>query len=78
MAAAKSAITQAMGALTKELKATPRPVDRDATEVREAVTAAVRGASAKVPADTPPDYGRMSNYDFNKSVREKYGFDPGP
>lgn len=51
--------------------------DRTATEDREAVTAAVRGASTKAPAEAPPNYTRASNSDFRKDVQTKYGFDPG-
>lgn len=51
--------------------------DRSATEDREAVTAAVRGASTKAPAEAPPNYASSSNADFRKDVRAKYGFDPG-
>jgi hypothetical protein len=51
--------------------------DRAATEDREAVTAAVRGASTKAPADPPPNYANSSNTDFRKDVQAKYGFDPG-
>jgi hypothetical protein len=52
-------------------------VDPVATDDREAVAAAVRGASTKVTAEPPPSFGNMSNSEFRKSVREKYGFDPG-
>jgi hypothetical protein len=53
------------------------PVDPVATDDRDAVAAAVRGASTKVTAEPPPSFGHMSNSEFRKSVREKYGFDPG-
>ncbi len=53
------------------------PVDEVATGDREAVAAAVRGASTKVTAEPAPSFGHMSNSEFRKSVREKYGFDPG-
>ncbi len=52
-------------------------VDSVATEDRDAVAAAVRGASTKVTAEPPPSFGHMSNSEFRKNVREKYGFDPG-
>lgn len=51
--------------------------DRNVTEDREAVTAAIRGASTKAPEDTPPNFSRMSNAEARKEIREKYGFDPG-
>jgi hypothetical protein len=52
-------------------------VDTVATEDREAVTAAVRGASTKVTPEPAPNFGNMSNSEFRKTVRDKYGFDPG-
>lgn len=52
-------------------------VDQGATEDREAVAAAVRGASTKVTAEPPPRFGAMSNSEFRKNVRDQYGFDPG-
>lgn len=52
--------------------------DRAATEDREAVAAAVRGAaSTRAPTEAPPNYARSSNAEFRNEVREKYGFDPG-
>src|SRR5262249_31628175 len=50
--------------------------DPEATADREAVTAAVRGASAKVPEGKTPAYGRMSDDDFRKSVGDQFGFTP--
>ncbi len=42
-------------------------IDRGATEDREAVTAAVRGSSGRVPeGPAAPDYSRMSDADFAK------------
>ena len=51
--------------------------DRQATDDREAVAAAVRGASTKVSAEPAPKFGSQSNAEFRKSVKEQYGFDPG-
>lgn len=51
--------------------------DRNATEDREAVTAAVRGASTKAPETPPANYGGMSNAEYREKVRQDYGFDPG-
>lgn len=51
--------------------------DKNATEDREAVTAAVRGASTKAPEGKAPKFGELSNSEFSKSVKENYGFDPG-
>lgn len=50
--------------------------DKQATEDREAVTAAVRGASTKVPEGKSPDFTKMSDGEFGKEVQEKYGFRP--
>lgn len=51
--------------------------DRQVTEDREAVVAAVRGASTKVPPDQPVKMGSMSNAEARQHVRQQYGFDPG-
>ena len=51
--------------------------DKNATEDREAVTAAVRGASTKVPEGKAPAFGNMSNAEYRKSVKDQFGFDPG-
>ena len=51
--------------------------DRNVTEDREAVTAAVRGASTRAPEDKPTNYSGMSNAEYRKKVREEHGFDPG-
>ena len=51
--------------------------DKNATEDREVVAAAVRGASTKAPAEQPPNFSRMSNSEYRKDVQERYGFDPG-
>lgn len=52
-------------ALNQELaKKFSKLPDPDATEDRAAVTAAVRGASQKAPAETPPNYGAMTDAEF--------------
>lgn len=51
--------------------------DKQVTEDREAVTAAVRGASTRAPADAPVKYGNQSNAEFRNTVKDQYGFDPG-
>lgn len=64
--------------LSKALaKKAGRQVDRGATEDREAVAAAVRGASTKASPDRPANYGHMPASEGRKDVIEKYGFDPG-
>jgi hypothetical protein len=52
-------------------------IDPQLTEDRFAVAAAVRGASSNAPVDPPVRYGQLSNSEFTKDVRDKYGFDPG-
>lgn len=51
-------------------------VDRAATEDREAVTAAVRGASTKAPEGKAPDYTGKSDAEFRDDVRKQFGFNP--
>ena len=59
-------------------KRTAKRPDPALTEDREAVVAAVRGASTNRAPDSPaPAFGGLSNVDFRKEVRERYGFDPG-
>lgn len=50
--------------------------DRNATEDRSAVTAAVRGASTKAPEGKAPDFKGMSDAEFRESVKKDYGFTP--
>lgn len=51
--------------------------DRAATEDREVVTAAVRGASTKAPEGNAPNFSDMNNAEYRETVKKKYGFDPG-
>lgn len=50
--------------------------DKGATEDREAVTAAVRGASTKAPEGKAPDYSNMSNAEFREAHKKEYGYYP--
>lgn len=50
--------------------------DRQATEDREAVTAAVRGASTKAPEGKAPDFSRMSTSEFREAHYKEYGYYP--
>lgn len=50
--------------------------DKQATEDKEAVTAAVQGASTTAPEKKPTSYNGMSDAEFRKSVRDEYGFEP--
>lgn len=56
-------------------KFAPR-VDAQATADREAVTAAVRGATHKAPEGKPPDYSSDSNPEFRAKVKKEFGFTP--
>lgn len=51
-------------------------VDKFATEDRDAVTAAVRGASTKAPEGKAPDYSGMSNAEFREAHKRDYGYYP--
>jgi hypothetical protein len=46
--------------------------DRQATEDREAVAAAVRGAS-RAPVDTPPNFAALNDADFQKAKETAFG-----
>ena len=47
--------------------------DRQATEDRDAVTAAVRGASTRAPEGQPPDFRRMSDAEFAQEKDKMFG-----
>lgn len=49
--------------------------DRNATEDRDAVAAAVRGASTQAPAEQPQNWKGMTNAEYREAVR-KLGLDP--
>lgn len=51
--------------------------DKAATEDREVVAAAVRGASTKAPEGKAPDFSGLSNAEYRDAVKKNYGFDPG-
>lgn len=50
--------------------------DVNATEDREAVTAAVRGASSKAPEGAEPDYSGLNDQEFAAQVEKQHGFRP--
>ena len=50
--------------------------DKQATEDREAVTAAVRGASTKAPEGKAPDFSGMNNAAFREEHKKLYGYYP--
>ena len=47
--------------------------DAAATEDRAAVTAALRGASTRAPEGKAPEYGKLSNADFEKEKAKLFG-----
>jgi hypothetical protein len=60
------------------LKSVNSRPDPTLTEDREAVAAAVRGASInRAPESPAPNYSHMSNNEFRQSIRDQFGFDPG-
>lgn len=66
-----SGIQKALSAeIAKKFSKLPDP---DATEDRAAVTAAVRGASHKAPAEQAPNYGAMTDAEFQKE-KARLGF----
>lgn len=50
--------------------------DKQATEDREVVAAAVRGTSTKAPEGKAPSYGNLGNNDFADQVEKDFGFRP--
>jgi hypothetical protein len=51
-------------------------IDEGATEDRNAVVHAMRGASSRIPEEGPVKYGQLTNDDYRKEIRSTYGFDP--
>ena len=65
-------IEKALGQeLSKKFSKLPDP---NATEDRETVAAAVRGASHKAPEGKPPDFSNMTDGEFRKARKEAYGY----
>lgn len=61
-------IEKALGQeLSKKFSKLPDP---NATEDREAVTAAVRGASSRAPEGKVPEYGSMNNNEFRSELQK--------
>jgi hypothetical protein len=52
-----------------------KPIDSDATADHVAVAAAVRGASAKILSDPPPNFGRMTDREFRDWKITNLGFE---
>lgn len=65
---------QVKAALGKEFaKRYGRIPDKQATEDREAVTAAVRGSSTKAPEGKAPDYSKMTDAEFAAEKARMFG-----
>ena len=61
-------VNRAINNLTAEVN---RPqIDKEATEDRPAVAAAMRGVLGKLPAEAPPEYGSMNTAEF-EAEKEK-------
>jgi hypothetical protein len=58
--------------LIREAKKVPLPIDAQATEDRNAVAAAVRGAVSHVPAEPPPNFATMSDKEFRDWKRANF------
>lgn len=65
-----------LAGLSKAFAKEVRRPDQTATEDREAVTAAVRGASSNAPAAKEPDIKRMTDTELRKYQQEKFGYTP--
>lgn len=50
--------------------------DKQATEDRELVTAAVRGASTKAPEGKAPDFSGLNNHEYREQHKKAYGYYP--
>jgi len=69
--AARAAINKLASEFQERFSRMPDPV---ATEDREAVAQAVRGAGGKAPPEPPPDFSRMSDAELRKFTQENWGF----
>lgn len=67
-----AAFKKVVSALGREFAKYGKVPDKNATDDREAVTAAVRGASTKAPEGKAPDYSRMSDAELAKE-KERLG-----
>lgn len=67
---AERRINRALQKLRSYAKSLPDP---KATDDRSLVTAAVRGAAVKPPPERPPNYNSMSDAEFDREMRTKYG-----
>jgi len=74
LARAERAVERALKDLHRAVQNVP---EAKATADQEAVTAALRGASGSQPSGAAPDYGRMTDGEFRKSVEDEHGYTPG-
>jgi hypothetical protein len=71
---ARKVTERVLKALEKAARDVPRPEDLLATEDREAVTAAVRGASRRVPESKLPNFNLMSDAEYIRERKQLFGF----
>jgi hypothetical protein len=65
---AEQVVDRLLSDLSRAAKTAPDP---EATAVRAAVTAAIRGASTRtLPPEKAPDYGQMSDGEFRQELRK--------
>lgn len=64
---------QVVSALGKQFSKYGKLPDKQATEDREAVTAAVRGASTRAPEGKAPDYSRLTPAQFQAEKDRMFG-----
>lgn len=72
-----SKFKRVVDALAKDFKARYGKLpDKNATEDREAVAAAVRGSSTKAAEGKQPNFGSMTNTEFREWTQKNYGYTP--
>jgi hypothetical protein len=71
---ARKVTERVLKSLEKAARDVPRPEDLLATEDREAVAAAVRGASARVPERKLPNFNLMSDAEYLRERKQLFGF----
>jgi hypothetical protein len=70
---AQEIIRRATAGIVKRGKA-HNPIDAEATVDRELVAQTVRGAGGKIEPEPPPNFGNMSDKQFERYTREHYGY----
>jgi hypothetical protein len=76
MLGARGVIRSARNAILKRADEVKPPYDPAATEDRELVAQSIRdaGSGRAVPAEPPPNLGKMSDSEFRKYTLENFGF----